>query len=98
MGMEFWLGVAGGAAVEALKWFHKREELHKGLPEYATRWPYWAATIVMISLGGLLAFAYQASDGVQLSPILALNIGASAPLIFSTLAQQIPKSDPGSVN
>ena len=98
MWFEFGLGLAGGFAVETMKWFRIREQLHEGLPEYATSWPYWAATGVMIGLGGVLALAYQASEDVQLSPILAINIGVSAPLLLSTLAQQVPRGEPGSVD
>jgi hypothetical protein len=40
-------------------------------------------------LGGGLAYTYHAS-GTILSPILALNIGASAPLILKNFASVIP--------
>ena len=81
--MDLWLaGLLGGCASEILKWFHIREELHKGLPDYAKSWPYWIATVCMAALGGALVFMYQASDDVVLSHILAFNIGASAPLIL----------------
>ena len=95
--MEVWLGLAGGCAAEALKWYRIREELHEGLPAYAKSWLYWAVTGIMAAMGGLLVFVYQASDEVSLSPILALNIGASAPLILGTLAGQTPQFDPGRV-
>ena len=95
--MEVLLGLAGGCASEALKWYRIREELHKGVPAYAKSWLYWTVTGIMATMGGLLVFAYQVSDEVSLSPILALNIGASAPLILGTLAGRIPHIDPGRV-
>lgn len=42
-------------------------------------------------VGGALAFVYQA-EGVALKPLLALNIGVSAPLILKTLAAAVPRS------
>ena len=95
--MEVWLGLAGGCAAEALKWYRIREELHKGIPAYAKSWLNWTVTGIMAAMGALLVFVYQASEDVSLSPILALNIGASAPLILGTLAGQIPQFDPGRI-
>ncbi len=97
--MEFWfgLGCMGGVCAEALKWYRIREELHKGVPDYAKSWPYWAVTIIMCLVGGGLVCAYQASEGVDLNPILAVNIGASAPLILGALSGQ-PRIDHGPVN
>jgi hypothetical protein len=40
-------------------------------------------------LGGVLAFAYIES-GVHLSPILALNVGLSAPLILRAMVEANP--------
>jgi len=59
--------------------------------------PLWVFKFVALPIvGGILAFVYQA-DGVSLKPLLALNIGISAPLILNTLAAAVPKS-PGRVN
>ena len=92
--MEVWLGLAGGCAAEALKWYRIREDLHEGVPAYAKSWLYWTVTGIMAAM---LVFVYQASEDVSLSPVLALNIGASAPLILGTLAGQIPQFDPGRI-
>ena len=51
MGPEVWWGVLGGIGAETLKWFRIREQLHDGLPDYATRPPYWIATAAMICVG-----------------------------------------------
>lgn len=40
-------------------------------------------------IGGGLAYAYQAS-GITFNPILAINIGVSAPLILKTFANTVP--------
>ena len=91
--MEIWLGVAGGLAAEALQWFRIRKTLYRGVPDWAGHWLYWFVTAVMVALGGLLVFAYR-SSGVQISPIVALNIGASAPLILESLVGQVPRIEP----
>jgi hypothetical protein len=52
-------------------------------------WLYWVPYIVWPVLAGLLVFAYEQS-GTPLSPILGLNVGVSAPLIF----RQMVKSNP----
>jgi hypothetical protein len=45
--------------------------------------------IVIPLLGAGLALAYQTS-GTPLTPLLAVNIGACAPVIFKTLSNQVP--------
>ena len=59
---------------------------------------FWLPYIIWPILAGVLGYAYQ-SSGNELSPILALNIGVSAPLIFRAMAEVNPfepKSiDPG---
>ena len=89
--MEVLLGLAGGAAAEILQWFRLRKELHRGVPDWARHWLYWLITLVMVGFGGLLVFIYQASN-VEISPIIAFNIGASAPLILETLIGQAPQA------
>ena len=88
------LGLAGGAAAELLKWYGIRESLHEGLPDYAKTVAYWLVTAAMVGAGGLLVFVHQASADIKLSPLLALNIGASAPLILGALAKQIDIEGP----
>ena len=91
-------GLVGGIASEALKWFLIREELHRGIHDYAKKWPYWLVTVVMIGIGGLLACAHQVSSDIRLTPLLAANIGASAPLILSALVSRAPQLDPGTID
>lgn len=59
--------------------------------------PLWVFQFVALPLvGGVLAFTYH-QDGAALKPLLAMNIGLSAPLILKTLAAAVPK-DVGKVN
>ena len=48
-------------------------------------------------VGGALAYVYQA-DGITLKPLLAVNIGVSAPLILKSLAAAIPTRAPERVD
>jgi hypothetical protein len=54
---------------------------------------YWASYVIMPLLGGGLAYIYIISD-ISLKPILAMNIGISAPLILRTMAQSAQLSPP----
>lgn len=93
---ELAFGVAGGVVAEAVQWFGLRFTLHKGLPPWSRSWLYWAVTLVMVAVGGGLAYVYAIS-GTKLSPLLALNVGASAPLILGKLINQVPPIEPGRV-
>jgi hypothetical protein len=48
-------------------------------------------------VGGALAYIYQA-DGIVLKPLLAVNIGVSAPLILKTFAASVPSTPPDNVD
>lgn len=86
--------LAGGLAAEALRWWRLVRNQRAGatinLPAYVRNPYYWALTAVIVLAGGILAVAYAAS-GQQLGPILAFNIGASAPLVIQGLAANAPR-------
>jgi hypothetical protein len=48
----------------------------------------------MTVAGGAVAAAYQGS-GVDLTPVLAANIGASAPLILTKASRSLPEVELG---
>lgn len=50
---------------------------------------YWISFVIMPILGGGLAYAYVASS-VEMKPMLAINVGVSAPLILRAMAQVNP--------
>lgn len=78
----FFAGLFGGFLVEVLHWFKIR---HEDIPHYAKKWIYWVITALMIICGGVLAIIYaECSTGLNI--IVAMNIGASAPLIIQKLA------------
>lgn len=53
-------------------------------------WTYWAPFVLMPIIGAFVAYLYVASD-MDLKPILACNVGISAPLILRTMAQTLPR-------
>lgn len=57
---------------------------------------YWVPFLILPMVGGFLAYVYIES-GTILSPLLALNVGVTAPLVFRSLAERIPEKviDPG---
>ncbi len=59
---------------------------------------YWVPFLVMPILGGGLAYMYIMSD-IVLKPVLAVNVGISAPLIIRAMASAAPMQsrpiDPG---
>jgi hypothetical protein len=87
---EFCYGVLGGFLAELFGMWKLRQELKESLPAYLRSWFYWLMTVLMIGSGGLVALVYVKS-GISLSPIVAVNIGASAPLIIGSLTAAPPK-------
>lgn len=90
----FLYGLGGGVAAEVLGLFKLRRE---GAPQYLRSIFYWVITGTMILLGGGLSWLYVKS-GVELTPILGVNIGASAPLILGQFVAQAPEVPPGTIN
>ena len=58
---------------------------------------YTFAFFALPIVGGALAYIYQA-DGILLKPLLAVNIGISAPLMLKTFAASVPKVPPRDVD
>lgn len=50
----------------------------------------------MIALGGALPALY-ASFGTELNPLLAINLGASAPILIERIVGSVPDIPPGSI-
>jgi len=79
---------AGGFAINVLHLmeYAKRPKVER--PDF--RDPlFYVPYVAWPVLGALLAYAYVES-GVQLSPILALNVGLSAPLILRAMVEANP--------
>ena len=80
----FAVGCVGGLLAEfAGIWALRKEPVW---PAYFSRARYWVISAIMVLLGGGLAVIY----GMRQMPVfLALNIGASAPLMIQRFTQTI---------
>ena len=85
----FWLGVVGGLLAELFSLSKLRYRARRELPLWITSPWYWIITALLIVSGGVLVGIYLRS-GITMTPLLAVNIGASAPLILQSLVSQTP--------
>lgn len=87
----FFCGVAGGFLAELAGLFKLRQVAKDNLPHWLSSPFYWVVTGLMILSGGALVIFYIWSD-IPIKP-LALNIGASAPLIIGQFVSRPPSMD-----
>jgi hypothetical protein len=88
---------SGGLLSEILGVFRLRQHSPEDLPVWLKSWFYWSATLLMTAAGGLLVVIYLRS-GIMVQPILAVNFGASAPLLIGSVLGQAPSIPVGKVN
>jgi len=81
--LTFLCGLGGSVAVELITLLQAYEREPVALPSRYQRFDYYVLRLCLAIAAGLLAVAY----GVYDNPILAVNIGASAPLIIRTLTR-----------
>ncbi len=93
----FLYGLFGGVLAELLGLFQLRRQARQDLPQWLKSPFYWSVTFLMVLAGGGLVVVYIESD-IALKPILAINVGASAPLIIGTLVAKVPPIPPGASN
>lgn len=87
----------GGFAINLLNLIELRNVPKERRPDFKD-WLYWLTFLAWPFLGAGLAFVYLQSN-MKLEPILALNVGLSAPLILKSMASANPFTpsniDPG---
>ncbi len=86
-------GFFGGIGAELAVVFAIRHQLAHEHPYWFRSYLYWIIAALMALAGAVVAVAY-ARSGTSLSPILAIQVGASAPLILRKLRQTVP-DEPG---
>lgn len=86
----FLYGVAGGLFAELLGLFKLRRQSSSDFPHWLKSLFYWMVTLCMILAGGVLCIIYTKA-GIELNPLVALNIGASAPLIIGSIVAHAPQ-------
>jgi len=82
----------GGFAVQSLNLLEIRFLPPEDRPDFRV-WYQWVPYIISPFLGALIAAGYVFSN-ITLNPILALNVGASAPVVFRQWARAKGR-DPG---
>lgn len=82
-------GAFGAFAAEALVWFGIRHLRPQDYPFWVRSPVYYVIAAVMIAIGGIVALAY-ARSGTTLNAVLAMQIGASAPLIIRKARDLVP--------
>jgi hypothetical protein len=93
----FLYGLLGGALAEVLGLFKLRQQAPGSLPGFLRSTFYWIVTVAMLCAGGGIVVVYFKS-GISLNPLLAVNVGASAPLIIGSLVAQTPSISLGKVD
>jgi len=83
--LTFLCGLGGSVAVELITLLREYEREPMSLPKRYKLVGFYMVRSCLAVAAGLLAVAY----GVYDSPILAINIGASAPLIIQALTRGI---------
>ena len=87
--MEGWqpflLGVVGGIAFDFIPLYSFRWD--EARPPWIKSWYFWITGLGMWIFGGGLAYLYHQQLS-EFSPILALHVGASAPLLIRRLVGQ----------
>lgn len=87
----FVFGMIGGLLAELLGLFKLRQQAPTDLPSWIRSPFYWIVTVLMVLAGGVLVVIYRKSN-IDLQPIVAVNLGASAPLIIGSLVAQTPRA------
>jgi len=94
-------GLAGGIIAELLSLFEIRRTLPSEWPHWLKSKGYWSITTGMILAGAMLVLAYERS-GMKLSALVAMNVGASAPLVLRQFTSAVPRQptppDPSKVD
>lgn len=80
----FWVGFGGGIIGDVLGFADLRT---RALPDYYKRVRYWASAVILAAAGGFVATLY----GTTMNGILAMHLGASAPLIIQSFTSSIPR-------
>jgi len=93
-------GLFGGLLAELAGLFEISRTAPADRPYWVGSPFYWIVAVVKVFAGGVVVLAYDRS-GMSLNAIVAMNVGASAPLALKTVSGAIPRHtipDPRSVN
>jgi hypothetical protein len=83
------IAAGGGLALQLLNLLELPQLKKNDRPDFKD-WVYYIPYIVNPLLGAFITFVYLKTN-TTLNPVLALHIGASAPVILRTMASTLPK-------
>lgn len=94
-------GLLGAAGAELAVVFQLRHQLRAG-HHYWLRSPvYWLIVTAMVGFAGVMVVAH-AKSGTALNPLIAIQLGASTPLVLRKFREALPDSgtppDPSKVD
>ncbi|WP_421511462.1 hypothetical protein ACOQH0_02665 [Enterobacter sp. JS8-1] len=75
-------GLIGGLIPEMVGIYNLRCVEKNSRPAWLTSRFYWISTLVMILIGVALVYFYESILNLKLNEIIAIHIGASAPIIL----------------
>tara|TARA_R110000868_G_scaffold147163_1_gene368407 strand:+ start:1892 stop:2173 length:282 start_codon:yes stop_codon:yes gene_type:complete len=84
-----YIGAGGGLALQLLSLLELPNIDKKDRPDFKDL-VYYIPYVLNPILGAFIVFVYLKAQ-TELNPVLALHIGASAPVILRTMASAIPK-------
>jgi hypothetical protein len=87
----FWVGFGGAILAELVVLYELRHNAWADMPTYLKNPFYWVLSAAMALAGGGLTCLYGLHN---VQGLLAVNIGASAPLIIRSFASSAPKAAP----
>jgi hypothetical protein len=93
----FFFGVLGGVIPEFLGVYRLRKYDRFALPRYYRDIYFWIITIVAIVGGGLFVVGYIVESSAKFNWLIAMNIGATAPLAWESIASLNTDEGPGTV-
>lgn len=83
----------GGLAINILRWLEHAQIPRLQRPETFKDPLYSAQFLLLPVIGGFVGYLYTVS-GTALNPLLAVNVGVSAPLILKAMATAVPTRAP----
>jgi len=83
------IAAGGGLALQLLNLLEIPQLKNKDRPDFKD-WVYYLPYIINPLIGAFITFVYLKAN-TTLNPVLALHIGASAPVILRTMASTLPK-------
>lgn len=85
------IAAGGGLAIQLLTLLEIQQLEKKNRPDF-TDFTYYIPYLINPVISAFVAYVYVQAQ-TQLNPILALHIGASAPLILRSMASAIPNKN-----